>query len=311
MKRFKNILFIQGKSEAKTPLLRALSLAERNHAKLKIVDVFERLPKKVDSQLREKYGVELKAATQRELEGRVKKLAPRTRTKGIDLKVKTLFGTPFIEIIREVIRENHDLVITGTYESIGFKDRLFGSTTMHLGRKCPCPVWVIKPARKRKYSAILAAIDVMDSQSAQDNLNTKIMELSSSLASIEGGKLHIVHSWSQPLEQASRRYTGLNKEKIKEIVDETFQLHKQAFHEFIGRFDLNKISYQIHLLKGQPGQVITEFANKKKMELVVMGTVSRVGISGLLIGNTAERVLSGIDSSVLMVKPDEFQTPVK
>jgi nucleotide-binding universal stress UspA family protein len=310
MKRFKNILFLQGKNETKTPLLKALSLAERNHAKIKIVDVFESLPEKVDSQLREKYDVDIKAATQRELEERVKKLIPKTRMKGMYLTVKTLFGVPFIEIIREVLRENHDLLIIGAYESVGFKNRLFGSTTMHLLRKCPCPVWVIKPAKKRKYSAILAAIDVMDSQSAQDNLNSKIIEFSSSLASMEGSKLHIAHSWSQPLEGASIRYTGLNKEKIREIARETFQLHEQSFNEFIGRFDL-KVSYQTHLLKGQPGHVIAGFANKRKMDLVVMGTVSRVGISGLLIGNTAERVLSSIDSSILMVKPDEFQTPVR
>jgi len=42
-----------------------------------------------------------------------------------------------------------------------------------------------------------------------------------------------------------------------------------------------------------------------------MGTLSRTGISGLLIGNTAEKVLRQVDCSVLIVKPDGFITPVK
>jgi universal stress protein E len=42
-----------------------------------------------------------------------------------------------------------------------------------------------------------------------------------------------------------------------------------------------------------------------------MGTVSRAGIAGLLIGNTAEKVLPQVDCSMLTVKPEGFVTPVK
>ena len=45
--------------------------------------------------------------------------------------------------------------------------------------------------------------------------------------------------------------------------------------------------------------------------LVVMGTVARKGISGLLMGNTAEAILRSVDCSVLAVKPEGFVTPVK
>jgi len=41
-----------------------------------------------------------------------------------------------------------------------------------------------------------------------------------------------------------------------------------------------------------------------------MGTVNRAGIAGLLIGNTAEKVLRQVDCSTLAVKPEGFITPV-
>jgi nucleotide-binding universal stress UspA family protein len=41
-----------------------------------------------------------------------------------------------------------------------------------------------------------------------------------------------------------------------------------------------------------------------------MGTVCRTGIPGLIIGNTAERVLDVVDCSVLTVKPEGFVSPV-
>ena len=40
--------------------------------------------------------------------------------------------------------------------------------------------------------------------------------------------------------------------------------------------------------------------------LIVMGTVARTGITGIFIGNTAERVLSRLPCDVLVVKPGDF-----
>ena len=42
-----------------------------------------------------------------------------------------------------------------------------------------------------------------------------------------------------------------------------------------------------------------------------MGTVGRTGIPGLFIGNTAETVLRQVHCSVLTVKPEGFETPVR
>jgi nucleotide-binding universal stress UspA family protein len=46
-------------------------------------------------------------------------------------------------------------------------------------------------------------------------------------------------------------------------------------------------------------------------DLVVMGTIARTGISGFIIGNTAESILDQLTCSVLAVKPPGFVTPVK
>jgi nucleotide-binding universal stress UspA family protein len=42
-----------------------------------------------------------------------------------------------------------------------------------------------------------------------------------------------------------------------------------------------------------------------------MGTVARTGISGFIIGNTAENILQKIDCSLLALKPQGFVSPVK
>ena len=72
-----------------------------------------------------------------------------------------------------------------------------------------------------------------------------------------------------------------------------------------------RASYDNDALKGEPGRLIPEVARAKDTQLIVMGTVSRTGVSGLLISPTAERILGQVDCAVLAVKPDGFETPVQ
>jgi hypothetical protein len=57
---------------------------------------------------------------------------------------------PFIAIIREVLWNGHDLVMITAENRRSLKNVLFGTTTMHLMRKCPCPVWVMKPDQPKQ-----------------------------------------------------------------------------------------------------------------------------------------------------------------
>jgi len=67
---------------------------------------------------------------------------------------------------------------------------------------------------------------------------------------------------------------------------------------------------QTVLRRGQPDEVICEFVVADDVDLIVMGTVARSGIAGLLFGNTAERILHTVPCSVLAVKPEGFESPI-
>ncbi len=78
-------------------------------------------------------------------------------------------------------------------------------------------------------------------------------------------------------------------------------------HNAIYIFDL---VLGVLIVEGMAGDIIPTLARKLTIDLIVMGTVARTGIPGLIIGNTAESVLSQISCSVLAVKPPDFVTPV-
>ena len=67
----------------------------------------------------------------------------------------------------------------------------------------------------------------------------------------------------------------------------------------------------MHLVKGEASDVISAFIPKNGVDLVVLGTVARSGVSGMIMGNTAEKILDRMECSVLALKPSNFACPIQ
>ena len=242
----------------------------------------------------------------------VKTLFDNLDLSGLRTKTKFLKGAPFIEIIKEVQHGKHDLLIKTAEASDSMLKSIFGATDMHLMRKCPCPVWIIKKSNQVKFSHIIAAIDPDPEFPENKELNKEILEHAISLARQENSRLYIVHAWTFVGEDKFRSVRStMTKAEVDELAHMIKEDHQHWLNETIKQHDLSGIDYKIQLLKGVPGWVISRVAAKTQADLIVMGTVARTGIEGFFIGNTAEKILRTVDCSVLAIKPKGFKSPVK
>ncbi len=311
MRRFKNILLVaDGASGHSSAFERAADLAKRNEALLTVIHVLDALPRDIQILASAVPLDDLLDVAIEDRKEQLERLVGPIRENGVTVNVGVPCGTPFIEIIREVLREQRDLVMMTAEGKPALGEFLFGSTSMHLMRKCPCPVWIMKPAPHGRYARVMAAVDPVASDDAHDSLNLKIMELAASLARTEGGDLHVVHAWLPITEKIAGFGSRLSSDEIERVVADTKHAHETAFSSLLGRCDLDGLRTQLHVVKGNAGEVIPHLARKKRTDVIVMGTVCRSGLAGLFIGNTAEKVLRQVDCSVLTVKPEEFVTPV-
>lgn len=311
MKRFKKILFVAGAADRDTVAWeRAVTLAQRNAAELTIVDAIRDVPADLaaaEAPISPDRLLNLLVDEERDrLQNRVKLAAD----KGVNVNVKVLVGTNFVEIIREVLRGDYDLVMKTAEEPFGLRRLLFGPTGMHLMRKCPCPVWIIKAASRERYLRILAAVDPSPEDVERQELNRKVLDLASSLADLEGCELQIVHSWTLFCEDIMRGRANIPEDLVENTAKEVEQLHRRWLYELIEPYHQGDRIYAVHLLKGEPEDMIPDVARKQGIELIVMGTVCRTGLSGFLMGNTAEKILNVVNCSVLTVKPDGFKSPI-
>jgi universal stress protein E len=59
----------------------------------------------------------------------------------------------------------------------------------------------------------------------------------------------------------------------------------------------------LHVPMGKIGHAVNRLSTRLKIDLMVMGTTARTGLKGLVIGNSAEKVLVKARSDVLALKP--------
>jgi len=64
----------------------------------------------------------------------------------------------------------------------------------------------------------------------------------------------------------------------------------------------NGVKVETLILSGKPAHVITEFAVKNKVDLIVVGSQGKSGFERLLLGSVAETILRMADGMVLVVK---------
>lgn len=322
MKRFKNILcVVDTKTDCKHALQHAVKLAENNQASLTAVYVMAHDNAAIGMPDDSPVSIDLQAARLKIHTQAVEKMLEPFRQQ-IEINIKILYGTPFLEIIREVLRNDYDLVIKSP-ETQNWLNQLFGSDDMHLLRKCPCPVWLTKPGAPKTYRCILAAVDIdkiypQEEQETRRELNHQIMEIASSLAISNFADLHIVHSWKSISESTLRSpFINTPEEEIIAYINEIKELHSTNIDALINDLT-NKLGTDVlgylkphkHMIEGNARTEIPAFAKSIKADLIVMGTVGRTGIPGFIMGNTAETILNHIDCSVLAVKPPGFETPV-
>jgi len=320
MKRFRNILCVLSRRDGDGQALqRAVALAQSNQARLRVLTLVERVSLGMGMPEGGPISAQLQDALVREGENRLQAAVEAFSGKAV-FETGTLVGGTFLEIIREVLQHEHDLLIKSA-EAPEWLSRLFGSDDMHLLRKCPCPVWLLKPRVPDSFRTILAAVDLDDAYAptelqVRQALNEKVLQLSASLAVSDFAALHVAHAWEAIGESALRGgFTRTPGEQVDRYVEQVHTHRQENLDRLLERLpdgvDEGVVELQKHLVKGAPREAIPVLARAIEADLVVMGTVGRTGVPGIIVGNTAEMILSQIACSVLAVKPEGFISPVE
>ena len=313
MSSFQNILVeVHGDSIQSGPWRRAGRIATHSAARLTLVRVLEEFP--WYTRLVIPRSGDLLELIERDRTEQLQRLAEAIleESPGTVLDVEVLRGHCAVELTRAVLRHGHDLLIKEAEdEAVG----VFGSTDLRLLRYCPCPVWITRRGeRDAPYRRIVAAIDPIPDDKDRNALDEQILETALRIGEIEGPdtEVHVIHAWSAPGELLLRSGPHrvpqrLIDEYSKQMEDEI----KRTIDRFLDPFRGRIAPERVHLLNGEARAVLSQFVSSREVDLVVMGTLGRARLVGLLMGNTAETILGQLGCSVLALKPPAFVSPVR
>ena len=217
---------------------------------------------------------------------------------------ETLIGEPFVEVIRAVQQEGYDLVMIGTRGVSAWKQFLIGSMAKRLIRKCPSTVWAVKAEHANPPRAVLAATDFSE-------VSQRAVLEGLWVARQASAEFHLVHAIDYRnddlMSSLNEPATLFPVEPLRRDIQAGAQKRLEAIAESLA---LDGVKMHLHVVWGTSWQEVGRLAQQLNIDLIALGTVGRSGIKGVFLGNTAERILTTCDCSILAVKPDEFVSPI-
>jgi nucleotide-binding universal stress UspA family protein len=263
-----------------------------------LADVLEEMPPAVRRFVPK--GWNLQVLARAEKRDGLERSAASMRRFGVKPRLALLDGSPAKALVDEVVRGRHDLlVMDAPWFDDAPPDRM---TATRVARECPCPVLFAYEPRRRP-PRVLVAIDVGPWPGrATDQLNLALMRVAIRFIEALGGELHVLHVW-EPYGESLMRRGGLSDSEMRQYVLDSRAGVRDDLERAVAPFRHWIAPAHVHLERGDPRRVIAAFAKRHRIDLIVIGTVERRGLSGRVIGNTGETILTKAPCSVVLVGP--------
>ena len=188
-----------------------------------------------------------------------------------------------------------DLIIKGTddAETVGLSIRT--PEDWNLIRHSKVPVLLVKDDAWVSEPIILAAIEALDE--SQFDLSKRILREAQYLVSVLKGELAIVVSY--PLLEAWVEPSDVPID-FELLTGEIEQAVKNNVSKLIAELD---IDYKyLYVEEGKPAMRIRKLVEESNAEILVMGSVGRSGLKGLVVGNTSEMIIHYTECDVVVVR---------
>lgn len=280
-------------------MLRAIALAKASGAALDVRAFVSPVPithlweEKIDDVDAQRYQRRYRRWVADELE--------QLSNQGLDGTVDVVFSShPLLDILKTVHVLKPDLLIKDVRLEPALKRVFITPLDCHLLRECPIPVHLVNQIRYALPHRVVAAVAPFDPDTQISGLNDVIIRSANALALQCDVPLHLLCAYD-----LSAAFNGeapvVNGGWNEDLTNELRQTLHQAFVALADRHGVPP--ERRHFVMGHPVQVINEFVEQYLADVVVMGTVHRVGIERV-IGSTTERALYSVPGSILAVRKE-------
>ncbi|UTW03668.1 universal stress protein [Amphritea atlantica] len=208
---------------------------------------------------------------------------------GISVTLETTSGDKLLALLAKLLSQQPFglLVKSCDPRRKGFMTSVDGQIL----RELPCPVLLVKRDQLWQDGVVMVAVNALAEDRHQLQLNDDLLKVAAQIALATGSAL------AAAVACPSAMMGGEPQMQSEQLI--------QARARQAAEAQLNRLQLQAQTLavgEGPPEYWIPEVAGQLAARLVVIGTRARGGIQGLLIGNTAERILPRLDCDILVLR---------
>lgn len=244
---------------------RAVQLAQQWRAKLLVVHVLE------GTEPRDPPPLELaRRQVEADLEGRP-----------VDWELALEKGEPAEAILAQAQAQGAGLIVTGVARRDPLGESTLGAIVEKLAKQAPIPLLVVKGRARRPYARLVVATDFSEpSRHAIACARAFLPEVETTL----------FHAYRLPFE-------GLIGKEANEA--EVRAMAEREASEFLAS---GGAAPPLRLEYGWPEPALSAHVRKEDVDLAVIGTQGRTGLSGFLVGSVAKRLMASLPCDVMVVR---------
>jgi len=217
-----------------------------------------------------------------------------------NVEITIAIGTPLHEILAHVSSLKADLLVAGI-AGIGQAAAGAGSVSGKLARKSPSRVLLVRSNHPHAFKRVVACLDFSDTA-------REVMASARRIAIKDSASVDFLHVWQEPWVVAAPR-TAFAGTVYPSVVLTTAErlAHianlRRELHEFVSDAGQGIQATEVLQESTSCCNGIVTHAEEVKADLIIVGSKGRTNLRYVLLGSTAERLLTRLPCSLLVVKP--------
>jgi nucleotide-binding universal stress UspA family protein len=222
-------------------------------------------------------------------------LAAASRPITFRIETALAHGDPIAEILRRAEADGAELIVVGRRERRNLRAAVLGSTAARLVRKSDRPILVVGGPLRPSYRHLLVAVDLPPETSR------RALDMSVRLLDPDRARVDIVHALDDGSQKLLRR-AGATPEELRSDRKERRASARATIHEYLSASGDSGLQWTSIVQFGDPRRLVLDAVDRRRADLLAIGTHGRSGITRVLLGSVAEHLIDTAPCDVLVAR---------
>lgn len=198
-------------------------------------------------------------------------------------------------LLRKIREFKPDITLKSVQQQGRLARILITNTDWKLVKNCPYPLLLVKAQPWSEDGAVMASVDPMHSKAQQNELDHLLLETAASLAKSMQLNTRVFHCYFPDMSTMFPKVTGADTylRKVKDA-------HWQKLCELIREHDITE--HDVIMARGDVAKTLNHVVKREKVNILVLGALSRNVVEQAIVGSTAEKILYDTPCDVLVMK---------